>query len=100
MFLVNGFNKIQSSLIKGDSYFNVFFNYNNWHILTLVKSPREVPGVWLATVFDRMKNQSVDLRTMDGFYIDELGRAQFKEEKDIIPFVEALLNKINQKSYF
>ena len=94
-----GFDRITNALVKGDSYFNVFFSWETHFIITMVKSPREVKDVWLITVFDRGKNKSFDLNTMEGINVDALGRANFPREEDIIPFVEKLLEKIKEGLY-
>ncbi len=77
---------------RPDTCFKVFWNAPKHIIVTIVNSPVEAED-WITIAFDRLNNVSIDLREIEGFNLDEKGRAHFENDADIIPFVEALNRK-------
>ena len=93
----HGFNLIRDAHMDG-GYMTVFINPNSYHILTIVTGLKENPGVIFATVWDRINDRRFDLNRIDGIYVDNLGRAQFDTEDDLIDFVDVLIEKIKSTS--
>lgn len=91
-----GFQKTTESIIDRDSYFSAFFNADITFIIIIVNSPKEVKDTWLVTAFNRGENCSYDLNTIEGISVDEKGRAQFKSEENIVPFIKKLIHKIKK----
>jgi hypothetical protein len=92
-----GYYLVQSEFIKGDSYVNIFFNYDYRIVLTLVNSPREIKGVWIGVVFDHLYQRHFYLENVEGINLDDRGRAIFHKEEDILPFIDRVHETIRTK---
>jgi hypothetical protein len=84
---------------RPDMTYLLYWNCPKHITLSIVYIPK-LSEDWLVVAFDRYKNESISLFDIEGFEIDEKGRAHFKNDEDIIPFVEALNSKIKRNFQF
>ena len=90
-----GYNVVPTRLPRPDCCFKVFFNSQKHLILTIVKESSTSED-WLVSVFDRFENHLFDLSEIEGYVIDAKQLVHFKNDVDIIPFVETLNSKVNR----
>lgn len=81
-----GWEHVTSAEPRLGSYFHVFSNYTD--NLTFVKSPLEVDGIWLATLWSHVTEKSYTLPEKYGYKFDKLGRYNLETEKDVVKFAE------------
>lgn len=84
---------------RPDAKLLIYWNFQKHITLSIVYIPK-LSEDWLVVAFDRYKNENLPLFDLEGFEIDEMGRAHFKNDEDIIPFVEALNSKITRNIQF
>lgn len=80
---------------KPGSYFHLFSNF--LVNLTIVKSPLEVEGVWLAMLWSHIEDKEFILPDSYGYAPDKLGRYQITTEEELVKFASDVTKFLDDK---
>ena len=90
-----GWDHITDMEPKPGSYFHLFSNF--LVNLTIVKSPLEVEGVWLAMLWSHVEDKEFILPDSYGYVPDKLGRYQIATEEELVKFAEDVTKFIEEQ---